>query len=116
MGHPGFFLKEGGCRIDEILLAWKSRMEFLRLLDLLATLFQSLVIREIPNLLIRGHGPAPVRYGAFWVACRGISKSLLRFGVLERVQQGKAFLERGLHFRGTPGREIHVTEWAGAGL
>src|SRR6266850_683767 len=113
MGHLGFVLEESGGRVDEILLAWKRRMKFLRLLNLLAAAFQSLVIRKLPNLKIRGHGFAPVRDGAFRVASRGVSKGLLGFRVLERVQKSEAFFERGLHFRGATRREIHLAELAG---
>src|SRR5882724_216784 len=115
MGHLGFVLEESACRVDEVLLAWKRRMKFLGLLNLLAAAFQSLVIRKLPNLKIRGHGFAPVRDGAFRVASRGVSKSLLGFCVLERVQEGEAFFERGLHFRGATRREIHFAKLAGGG-
>jgi len=32
-------------------------------------------------------------------------------GVLERVQKGEAFFDRGLHFRGATRREIHFAKW-----
>jgi len=87
-------------------------MELLRFLDLLATLFQSLVIRKIPNLMIRGHSLAPVRHGAFRIPRRGVGKALLRFRVLERVQEGEALFECGLHFRGATRREIYLAKLA----
>src|SRR5467141_3695729 len=85
-------------------------MEFLRFLDVVAALFQSFVVRKIPELMEQRHCFAPVRYGALRVAGGRISKSLLGFLVLEGVEERDGFFDRGLHFRGATRREIHFAE------
>src|SRR5467141_4376888 len=88
-------------------------MEFLRFLDVVAALFQSFVVRKIPELMEQRHRFAPVRYGALRFAGGRISKSLLGFLVLERVEERDALFDRGLHFRDATRREIHVAELIG---
>jgi len=70
------FWKKAAAALMKFLLAWKSRMDFWRFSQSPAAAFQSLVIRKLPNLEIRGHGFAPVRDGAFRIASRGVSKGL----------------------------------------
>jgi len=100
---------------SQLLQEVRSRAELLRFLDLLTAASESLVIRKTPNLMIRGHGLAPVRDGAFRIPHRGLGKGLLRFRVLERVQEGKALFECGLHLQGATCREIHFAKLAGWG-
>src|SRR5467141_1470104 len=88
-------------------------MEFLRFLDVVAALFQSFVVRKIPELMKQRHRFTPVRYGALRFAGGRFGKSFLGFRVLERVEERDAFFDRGLHFRGATRREIHFAELIG---
>ena len=88
-------------------------MEFLRFRDVLAALFQSFVVRKIPQLMEQRHRFAPVRDGALRFAGGRVGKGLLGFRVLEGVQERDAFFDRGLHFRGATRREIHFAELIG---
>src|SRR6202521_3910210 len=100
MRHLGFFLKESGGSIDEALFTRIGSVELLRFLDVFAARFQGFVVRKIPEVMKASHRFAPIGHGALWLAGgRGV-KSLLRFRVLERVEQRDALFDRGLHFGG----------------
>src|ERR1700676_4107843 len=110
MRHLGFFLIESGGGVDKALFPWIGGVEFLRFLDVFAALFQRFVVREIPELMKKCHGLAPVRDGALWFLGGRDGKSLLGFLVLERVEERDALFDRGLHFRGATRGEIHAAE------
>src|SRR5215472_8498637 len=110
MRHLGFFVEEGRGRGDEALLAGRGRMKFLRLLDVLTAFLERRVGGEIPKLVIKSHGLAPMGHGAFPIAGRGFDKGLFGFFVLEGVEQRDAFFDGGLHVARTGGGEFHLAE------
>src|ERR1700687_4359988 len=113
MRHLGFFLIESGGGVDKTFFPRIVQMKFLRFLDVLAALFQRLLIRKIPELMKQSHRLAPVCYGALRFAGGRFGKSFLGFRILERVEERDALFDRGLHYRGATRREIHVAELIG---
>ena len=97
MRQLGFSLEEGGGSRDEAFFARADRPNFLRLFDVLVSFLQSLILRKIPQLVISGHGFAPVGHRAFRFASRGFREGLLGLLVLEGVQQGEPLLDGWLH-------------------
>src|SRR5216683_1724892 len=85
-------------------------MELLPFLDVLAALFQRLVVRKIPELMKPRHRLAPIRRGALWFAAGRAGKGLLGFLVLEGMEEREAFFDGGLHLGGATRGEIHFTE------
>src|SRR5262249_30614622 len=73
------FLVENGGGGEEGLFARIRRMEFTGLLDFLAAVFELFVAREIPDLLIGGHGFSPVQSRTLRLKAESLDKGLYRF-------------------------------------
>ena len=113
MRQLGFFLVENHGGFEEALFTRTRGAKLLRLLDVLATLLQFLVIREFPDLVEPGHRPAPVGDSALRVALRGFGERLFGLLVLKGVEERDALLDHGLHVCHTARGEIHFAELVG---
>src|SRR5437016_2558656 len=110
MSHFGSFLKESCGGVKETLFPWISGVKLQRFIDILAALFQGFVIRKIPELMKPGHRFAPMRNGALRIASRRVHERLFGLLVLERVEEGDALFDCGLHIRGATCGEIYPAQ------
>ena len=110
MGQFGFVCEERGGRGNKALLARAGGVNLLRPFNFFAAFFQFPFVRELPNLVVQAHGLAPMRHGALGLARGHIREGLLRFLVLEGVQQRETFFERGLHVARARRGKIHFAK------